>query len=769
MVLLLRIALVFAVLFAASGLYFAFDWWKCLPEHATAEYVGRSRCVECHPVECEEWTGSDHDLAMDVATEETVLADFGDVEYTHFEVTSRFFRENGGFFVTTDNRDGEMETFEVKYVFGVRPLQQYMVEFPDGRVQCLPLAWDTQKKEWFHLYPDEPIPHDDELHWTGPLQNWNYMCAECHSTNLRKNYDLATNTYHTTFSEIDVSCEACHGPCSLHCQLAEAWSPFWDRKRGMAVAATKADSQRTEIENCAPCHSRRRIVHPGCKPGKPFLDYYFPELIDGDLYYADGQILEEDYVYGSFIQSRMYHEEVRCTDCHNPHSLKVKFDDNRLCGQCHVPAQYDTPTHHFHPDSSKPGTLCVECHMPETTYMVVDPRRDHSLRVPRPDLTVELGIPNACTGCHHEATEGMDEKTAAEWAQAKVEAWYGPPKPGPPHFAHAIAAGREGKPEGEPALLAVARRRTLPASIRASAILLLGRYGTPEALSAAYAGLDAKEPLIRAASVRALEMTDPRMLHRRVTDRLDDPVRAVRTEAARVLSVVPRNLFNKDETAAFDAALEEYMEGQRETADQAAAHLNMAVIHANQGREDEAVDEYEIALRLDPRFVPAYLNLAMLHYHRGNAKDAERHYRTAMGLAPEMGEIPYSLALLLAENSERLSEVAELLGKAAELAPENARIHYNLGLTLMRLEKPVEAERALRAAYNLQPSSDFLEALATLYAQEEQWAEAITCAEELLRRDPGNRRHQGLLELLKRSRDPEPMRGRNTPEAEDRK
>ena len=749
---LLRSALLILALVAAAGLYLGVEWWRVLPESAQAEYVGRERCVECHATECKKWAGSDHDLAMDLATEKTVLGDFDNQEYTHFDVTSKFFRKDGGFYVTTDNRDGEMETFQVKYVFGVRPLQQYLVEFPDGRVQCLPLAWDTEKKEWFHLYPDEPIPHDDELHWTGPLQNWNYMCAECHSTNLQKNYDLKTNTYHTTFSEIDVSCETCHGPCSLHCELAEAWSPFWDRKRGMAVVATKDDSQRAQIENCVPCHSRRRIVYGGCTAGKPFLDHYIPQLLDGNLYYADGQILEEDYVYGSFLQARMYREGVRCTDCHDPHSLKVKFTDNRLCGQCHVPAKYDTVTHHHHPDDTKPGTLCVECHMPETKYMVVDPRRDHSIRIPRPDLTVELGIPNACTGCHHEETEGMEEKEAAVWAQAKVEAWYPKKEKGPPHFAHAIAAGREVKPEGERALMEVARHRTLPASVRASAILLLGRYGTPDAASAAYAGLEDEEALIRAASVRALEMQQDPEAHRRLIDLLDDPVRAVRTEAARILSVVPRNLFNKKERAAFDAALKEYMEGLQATADQAAAHLNMAVIHRNQGRVKKAIEEYQTALRLDPHFVPAHLNLAMLWYEEKDAKKAEEHYRTAMELSPEMGEIPYSLALLLAEDPNRLPETAELLIKAAELSPENARIRYNLGLTLMKLGKPVEAEQTLREAYRLQPSETiFLHALATLYAQQKEWTQAIKCAEELVRRDPRNREFQGMLEFLKRS------------------
>ncbi|MDZ7616099.1 MAG: multiheme c-type cytochrome, partial [Patescibacteria group bacterium] len=384
---------------------------------------------------------------------------------------SRFWRDGDKYFVQTEGPDGRQQVFPVKYTFGIEPLQQYLVALPRGRLQCLPVAWDTEEKTWFHLYPDESIPHDDMLHWTRPLQTWNYMCAECHSTNLQKNYDVRTDTYHTSFSEIDVSCESCHGPGSVHVQLSEARSLFWDRLRGFGLPNLKSEDSHVEIETCAPCHSRRRVIYPGFKPGDKYLDYYVPEMLDTDLYYADGQILDEDFEYSSFIQSVMYRKGVRCSDCHEPCTTKVKFDDNRLCGQCHLPAQYDTPRHHFHPDSSQPGTRCVECHMADTTYMVVDARRDHGMNTPRPHLTVDLGIPNACTRCHDDGSKGE----TPEWAVKHVEAWYGKPK-GPPHFAHAIAAGRDGRPEGRRMLQEVARRDSESAIVRASALLLLGRY-----------------------------------------------------------------------------------------------------------------------------------------------------------------------------------------------------------------------------------------------------------------------------------------------------
>ncbi len=863
------------------------DWWICLPEGETSTYVGRERCVECHPEETELWSGSDHDMAMDVATDETVLGDFDDAEFTHiafdhvllldddeiraaveaveprlwadaledpteqygedvalklrskisdamsesaraelarlteerkalaplrpcdvtdaqreigdalrllktegkistdFAVTSTMFRRDGKFFAETDNRDGELEEFEVKYVFGVRPLQQYLVEFPDGRVQCLPITWDTENESWYHLYCKEPIPFDDPLHWTGPLQNWNYMCAECHTTNLQKNYNLEENTYHTTWSEIDVSCETCHGPGSLHVKLAESGWVFWDRRYGYGLPDLNEEEPRKVIENCAPCHSRRRIVHPESIPGGKFLDSYLPEVLDGNHYYADGQILEEDYVYGSFIQSRMYDEDVSCIDCHDAHTAKVKFTDNRLCCQCHLSTDYDAVSHHHHPDDSQPGTLCVECHMPETKYMVVDPRRDHSLRIPRPELTVRLGIPNACNGCHDDFAKGE----TPEWAVETVTEWYGERKE-PLHFSYGIAAGRELRASGDKQLAAITRQREVRGAIRASAVALLAGYQSGGGEAAAVAGLGDDDELVRAVSVRSLQHLEPDQLHGRLAPMLNDPIRAVRTEAARLLTQVPLRAFSSEERAAFDRALDEYMEGQDCVADQAAAHLNMAVIHTNLARDEigraeqayqeaarldsqaatgeardtylravrqateEAFGDYRQALRIDPRFLPAKINLAMLLDQRGEKAEAEGQFREILGIEPELAEIHYSLGLLLAEDESRLAEAAESLVKAAELSPRNWRIRYNLGLAYQRLGRPIDAERCFKEALGIASDHpvDCLVALAILYSQQGHREEAARYADELIRLEPGNRQwKQFRANLLRES------------------
>ncbi len=183
---------------------------------ASATYVGSEACAGCHQAEAQLWRTSHHKQAMDHATEKTVLGDFADGSFEYYGMRSRFFRKDGKFVVETDGADGKVEQFEVKYTFGVYPLQQYLVEFPDGRVQALPVAWDTRAKEqggqrWFHLYPKEEIRHDDVLHWTKLNQNWNFMCSECHSTGVRKNYDAARDLFATSFAEISVAAKHAMG------------------------------------------------------------------------------------------------------------------------------------------------------------------------------------------------------------------------------------------------------------------------------------------------------------------------------------------------------------------------------------------------------------------------------------------------------------------------------------------------------------------------------------------------------------------------------
>lgn len=728
---------------ALGGGVFA-DYWRTLPEGTVATYVGRSACVDCHRAEAAAYQDSHHDLAMDKASDETVLGNFDNATIEHHGIESRMYRDGPRFMVHTEGPDGEMADFEVSYVFGVEPLQQYMVEFdrdentPDdaiGRLQVLRISWDTERKRWFHLDPPDvsgKLAPDDDLHWTGITQRWNTMCAECHSTDLKRGFDPATTRYHTTFSEIDVSCEACHGPGSTHVQLARSRSLFWDRRLGYGLAKLKGDDPNPQIEACAPCHSRRGILAEGFQPGDSFHDFYNPSPLSETLYHDDGQILDEVYEFGSFTQSRMYHKGIRCSDCHDPHSLSLKAPGNQVCTSCHQhPAgKYDTPSHHKHAPG-KPGSACVDCHMPETTYMEVDPRRDHSLRIPRPDLSVSLGTPNACTGCHldsqnvaPELRPQLDEyadwqRIAAEgnasvaaeidranrWSDRACDRWYGDERRRDPHFAEALAAFRQDQPGGIDRLAALAHRSSkAPAIARATALAELSEVNAPvhlrRRIAAGRASIKDDHPMVRAAAIGALAGEaygdgGRGRLSRILGPMLDDPSRLVRTTAARTLATTGAfQALRGDWQTRFDQVLTEIREGLKATSDRSGAHMDWALLCEATGRIGEAVESYKTAIRVEPRTVGPRSNLAGLMDNLLQAQIA------AGEATPErIAETRRSIAQLRREE-------LPLLARDAALVPDHAPLQYRLGLAYYLNDEIQRAVEHLERAVELEPENE---------------------------------------------------------------
>jgi hypothetical protein len=455
-------------------------------------FVGATACAECHQAEFKRWRGSHHQLAMQPATDATVLGDFNNTSFTNERVTSTFFKSRGNFMVRTEGPDGALHGYEIQFTFGIYPLQQYLIAVPGGRLRALGIAWDTRSRtqggqRWFFLYPGQNIGASDALHWTGIDQTWNYMCADCHSTNVRKNYNLQTRSYHTKYAQINVACESCHGPGSNHLLWAKkgaGWKEFI-ADRGLTIALDERKSafwsidpatgnprrsrprvSEREIQMCARCHSRRGQIHEDYVHGQAVDDDYRVAGFDEDLYFPDGQIKGEVYEYGSFVQSRMYHEGVTCSDCHEPHGLKLRAAGNNVCLQCHS-ARYESPRHHFHRPGST-GALCVNCHMPTRTYMVIDARRDHSIRIPRPDLSIRLGTPNACNECHADKS--------AQWASDAINHWYGHVPAGFQRFAEVLNSGEKGAPGAQSALDALVTDHEQPAIARSFALSLLAAF-----------------------------------------------------------------------------------------------------------------------------------------------------------------------------------------------------------------------------------------------------------------------------------------------------
>ena len=727
----LLIALATAGLALASGCSLTSDSSDVSPRQergasdSGVPYVDNSTCSECHQSEFEAWTGSHHDLAMQAASAEAVLGDFGDATFTHFGVTSRFFTDEGRFFVNTEGPDGALEDFEIAYTFGVEPLQQYLVPFPGGRLQSLTIAWDTENGRWFHLYPDEPIPAGDTLHWTGLYQTWNVMCAECHSTNVRKNFDIETETYATVWDEIDVSCQSCHGPGSAHVDWARAsdGSPPATAVDAGLVVDIKTEDPDAELNACAGCHSRRLPITPRDRHGRPLLDDYRPATLRDELYHPDGQIKDEVYVWGSFVQSKMHGAGVRCSNCHDPHGLGLRATGNAVCTQCHnqTPSarfptlrmkEYDSPAHHFHQQTSD-GAQCANCHMPAQTYMGVDPRRDHSFRIPRPDLSLSIGSPNACTICHTDQTNTWAAEQTAAW-------WEGDPTA---HYGEALAAGRTGAREALGPLVELVNNAEQPGIVRATALEQLRQYG-PIGIQAIAAATTDEDPLVRAAAVGGLERLPPQRRIEVVAPLLADPIRDVRITASRVLASVPREQLDAALTRSLELTGQEFAEAQMASADMPASRLNLGVLYALAGRLEEAEAEYLTAIRMDPLFLPARFNVVNLYNGQGRNDEAEVMLRAGIEQVPEEGELHYSLGLLLVE-MERVEEATVSLGRAADLIPNRARPRYNYGLALEQLGRLDDAEAALIQAHEINSEdSDVLVALVNLLMERSEWERA---------------------------------------------
>ena len=666
-------------------------------------FIGSVKCGECHQPYYEKWQDSHHDLAMDVATDKTVLGDFTNARYTdpYNQVASRFFRDGSRFMVETEGPSGDLETFEITHTFGVYPLQQYLVPFPGGRMQCLNIAWNSRDNAWYRLPPYEVEGVDDWLHWTRGAQTWNGMCAECHSTTLVKGFDLETGEYRTTWFEIDVGCEACHGPGSAHAEWAAkpalARSPV---DNGALVMDTSEISSSQLISICAPCHSRRYQLGDNRHQATEVLDTMVPSLLDEGLYYPDGQILEEVYVYGSYVQSKMYRHDVRCSDCHDVHSLTTHLDGNDLCLQCHRAAEYDRYEHHFHKREfeGKPsdGHLCVKCHMPGRTYMGVDYRPDHSLRIPRPDLSLDLDTPNSCStvDCHGDKP--------LSWITDHFTSWYG--KSRKTHYGELIAAARAGDTGIGEQLRTLAQDPLSPVIVRATVLSLLRNYPGPATADTMIAGLEDDDSLIRHTAIRGLQSIDEQTRLELIAPKLYDPVKGVRIEAAALLASVPRSSLKKDDLDAFDAALQEYETAMRYNSDFAPQRFNLGNLAASLGNETEAATFYEDAIAIDDQFYPAKMNLATLRNRGGDNEAAEKLLREVVASHPQLTEAAYSLGLLLAE-LENYAEAAEMLGRAADGMPGYSRPRYNQALALLKLKRYEEGEQALLTVLETEPAN----------------------------------------------------------------
>jgi len=714
---------------------------------SATNYVRSQSCQQCHRSEYKQWQHSHHDQAMQLATPKTVLGNFNINTFEYFGRKTTFLKKGNNYFIKTTGPDGKLKEFVVKYTFGVNPLQQYLIELPGGRLQAFTVAWDVKNKKWFHLYPDENITHDDPLHWSQHHFNWNTSCAECHSTNFQKNYDAKTKSYHSTYSEINVGCQSCHGPGKKHIDWAK------QKASGKTVGESNGvmtNNFKNKLEVCARCHSRRHHVSKDDKWGESFYDHFFPALLRQNIYYADGQINEEVYVYGSFLQSKMYRAGVTCMDCHNPHSLQLVAPGNAVCAQCHQknPVKrfknlknkvYDSPAHHHHQQGST-GAQCVSCHMPVKTYMQNDPRHDHGFRIPRPDLTVKIGVPNACNQCH--------QNKSADWSVKQITKWFGV-KHYPEHYGEIFAAAWSNKKNVEAELIKLVEDKQQANIVRATAVDLLVRYPTENSLTARLKALRDDNVLVRSTAITSLSHMPIQERIVVLSPHLKDTLRAIRIEAASALAAAPIEQIPDEYKKAYESAIKEYTALQQANSDQPSSFFNLGNFFQQRKEFDKAVSAYQNAIELDKRFYPAQTNLAALYMTLGKDDKAELVLRDGIKHNKDHGELYYSLGLFYAEKND-MKQSTEMLAKAALLMPYNVRVQYNYGLALQKIGDYVMAEDVLTKALALNDQNpDLLYAIANLYVQQKKWTDALKYANRLHAIIPESNRIKQMIRFIR--------------------
>ena len=707
-------------------------------------FTGVESCASCHQQEWKDWENSHHDLAMKEATPDFVRGDFSNTTFRHQGEIYRFYRDGDLYMVEAPGPDGQNHDYQVAYTFGWTPLQQYLIKYERGKYQALNIAWDTKKSEWFALNPDEKIVHGDWLHWTGGAMNWNTMCADCHSTNLKQNYFAETDSFHTTWSSINVSCESCHGAGGNHVAFMHsdsAGQATLDRIR-KDLRLTNVSTQDELINQCASCHSLREKLTPYYQHTGNYLDHYSPNLPHPESYFADGQIRGEVYVYASFLQSKMYKHDVQCMDCHDPHTLDLRFStqDNQLCMQCHEP-KYNKITHHFH-EVGTVSAQCISCHMPGRYYMEIDYRRDHSFRIPRPDLSEKYGNPNSCNDCHN-------DKTPA-WAAQAIEKWYGEKRPS--HFSEVWLKADSMLAETIPELGTLLNDTSQNDLVRATTAWYLGQFPDQQSISILSEYINDSSALVRSSAVRAIVNLQMDGTNSIIDSALEDPVLAVRIGAARGLAGVSSMDIPTRFRQALTIARKEYLSYLYTNQYFPQGMMNLAQYYEVNGETQKAIEAYQKTIEKDNYFNMARMNLGYLYNQMGQNQKAAELFTKVTTQEPDFGPAHYYLALLMAEENN-LEGALPQFQEAARLMPTNDRVFYNWAISLQQLQRPEESEKRYKTALQLAPDNpDYIYGISTLYMQQNQFEEALPYVQRLVQLYPQNQQFQQMLQMIQQRR-----------------
>ena len=645
--------------------------------------TGPDACANCHAQAVEDWKQSHHAKANRPVSVRRDSAAFTPTrQIKESGVTYEMVQIGDDFKLRVIPEEGPPDEYDLVGVIGETPIRQYLAHLPGNRFQTISASYDVINDQWVDVFAGEDRMPGEWGHWEGQGMNWNANCAYCHVTEYEKAFDYEGNAYHSIWSQQGLACAECHTGLEEHLAAAQ--------NGDYTTGLTQLDRVQTQ-DNCVTCHSRRdQLTADAFLPGDAYHDHFSLSLPDQPgLYYADGQILDEVFVHASFEMSRMSHAGVTCMDCHNPHTLEpiLPVQNNMLCMRCHEGGVMDAPIiepveHSFHAEGST-GNRCIECHMSETVYMQVDWRADHGFHSPDPLMTKEHGIPNACNKCHQEET--------VDWAVEHAEAWYGEKLEGSRQRerARAISQAYANEPAAIPALLELANEEEISAWQATYTGLLANYLPNAQAESHLRDMLDHESELVReraTVGITRLETGEAMLM-----DKFGDASRSVRIAASRGMEM--RNQEVVDPVAAREWA--EYLNFNSDRPQALFIKANQANRRGN--AQSEVFQHVQRAIALDRVNPEMHHQGAILLSGAGLNKEARKQLFTGWELAPQDPRFPYSLGLLAAEAND-LETAVGYLEETVAMEPDFQRAWYNLSLAYSQLDRPKDAQRAMRKA-----------------------------------------------------------------------
>lgn len=652
--------------------------------------VADTDCAGCHAEQVELWQMSDHARSMQVAEGAHVGASFDGEVVSYEGLTARFFEQDETYFVEL-TEPGDTGIYAIRYTFGYYPLQQYLIGKGEDRLQVVPFAWDSRDQDqggqqWFHMEEARGEARFARFNWQQPLQNWNGMCADCHSSGLVRHYDVERDRFATQFSELNVGCLSCHTLPEQHetaatSRATSSLGGSWQRSPAEKVAhwVGQAGNHRLAMDTCFACHSLRAPLTDRFVPGELFLDHFTPEWIQPPFYQGDGQIAEEVYVYGSFQQSKMYAAGVSCLDCHDAHSNQLKVSGNGLCLQCHSPQIYDLEAHHRHEQGST-AAQCVTCHMPGKTYMGVDFRRDHRFAKPDPAVHQLTGSTDLCQDCHEDRWQQWMKSRKGSTALDEID---GPLTSGR-LMLNALRSGHQADP-----LLGfkLAQDVELNAIEQASALGMVSSQviaRRPDLLAAA---LTSSSDLVRLAAVQQAAYIPASLKPTMLAPLLEDARRAIRVAAARAMGSAIKKANPPGSTV---LALKELDLALAQSAWRGEGRLMLSAQALQLGDTSQAIKQLLKALDIDPFFIGIYLNLADIYRLTGDEAKVLETLDSGIKNISDAGPLLYSKALTLIRQEDYLGAVKQLQ-MASELDPLNPDYAFVRLLALQKVGRTTQA------------------------------------------------------------------------------